>query len=38
MALPQYVKSFVRKGGALLGLCRHREAVGGCILRFAACA
>ncbi len=26
-ALPQYVKSFVRKGGALLGLLRHREAV-----------
>ena len=26
-ALPQYVKSFVRKGGALLGLQRNREAV-----------
>ena len=26
-AIPQYVKSFVKKGGALMGLGRHREAV-----------
>lgn len=26
-AIPQYVKSFVKKGGALMGLGRYREAV-----------